>query len=73
MTRPPGPPYNACAKDHTPDEQIYDFHDIYFRIDPGKKDHGKIDKISENDGYRDLKDVLQFKILPQNDQLQDDQ
>ena len=28
---------NACAKDHTPDEQIYDFHDIYFRIDPEKR------------------------------------
>ena len=38
-----------------------------------KKDHGEIDKISEYDGYRNLKDVLQLKVLSQDDQLQHDQ
>ena len=43
------------------------------RIDPGKKNHGEIDKISKYDGYRNLKDVLQFKVLSQDDQLKYDQ
>ena len=61
------------AKNQTSDEKIYNLHDVRFRIDPGKKNHGKINKISKYDGYRNLKDVLQFKVLSQDDQLQYDQ
>ena len=60
---------NAYAQDQTADEQVYDLHDVRFRIDPGKKYHGKIDKISEYNGYRNLKDVLRFKVLSQDNQL----
>lgn len=56
---------NAYAQDQTADEQVYDLHDVRFRIDPGKKKHGEIDKISEYDGYSDLKNVLKLKIFPQ--------
>ena len=70
--------YNVCqhfhvhtkAKDQTPNQKIYDFHNVCLWIYPCKQKHGQIDEISKDNGYRYLQNMFQFKIFTQDQQLQ---
>ena len=70
--------YNVCqhfhvhtkSKDQTPNQKIYDFHNVCLWIYPCKQKHGQIDEISKDNGYRYLQNMFQFKIFTQDQQLQ---
>ena len=61
------------SQDHAPDQQIDHRRKIGLRMYEKQHDHGQVDKISEQDGDRDLQQMLRLKIPAQDDELDQDQ
>ena len=59
----------AESQDHAPDQQIDHRRKIGLRIHKKEHDHGQVDEISEQDGDRDLQQMLRLKIPAQDDEL----
>ena len=63
----------AESQDHAPDQQMDDRRKIGLRIHKKEHDHSQVDEISEQDGDRDLQQMLRLKIPAQDDELDQDQ
>ncbi len=64
----------AEGEDQTADQETDNFHQILLRIQPvDQVFHGKINKISEKDGDRNLKELDRLIVLPEQDELKRNQ
>ena len=57
----------------TSDQQVNHRRKIALRIHKKEHDHGQVNEISEQDGDRDLQQMLRLKIPAQDDELDQDQ